>query len=183
MKLIVPLFFVLWVCSSCEGDYSIAYNITGLDLSHAENTGEVPIESTLDSIPGIAYAIRLHLYPVELSRSGRYLDRETPPSNSNPPDSVHVICNKDFNTSYLKGSLLDELFLVYNHSYFNVRTLDNVYFTNQYYEGYYDQPLPEFADLLLVESPDISQEFKFYVTLYLRDGTVFMDSTTNVHLY
>lgn len=183
IRIIIYIVPVLWLFSSCEGDYDITYNITGLDVAHAENTGDVPVENTLDSIPGIAYAIRLHLFPVEISRSGRYLDRETPPSNSNPPDSIHVTCNKDFNASYVAGSLLNDLFLVYNHSYFNVNTLDNIYFTNQYYEDYYDQPIPEFADLLLIESPGLSQDFKFYVSLYLRDGTVFVDSTINIHLY
>jgi len=183
MKPLVILFLVVILFSGCEGDYSITYKITGLEVGHAENTGEVPVENTLDSIPGIAYAIRLNLFPIETSRTGRYLDRETPPSNTNPPDSIHVTCDKEFSSSYPVGSFLNSILLVYNHSYFNVRTLDNVYFTNQYYEGYYDQPLPEFADLLLIESPELSQDYKFYVTLYLSDGTVFIDSTTNIHLY
>jgi len=174
---------VLFTLLSCEGDYSITYEFTGLSIEHAENTGEAPAVTNVDSIPANAYVLRLNLYPKELSRSGRYLDRETPPTNVNAPDSILVISNMDFDSDHPAGTSLNDFFLIFNHSYFYTSDLEDLLITNQHYDGYYDTPWPEFADLLLTTPPEISGNHKFFVYLRLKDGTEFIDSTNAIKLY
>jgi len=178
------LFFSsLILFSGCEGDYDITYKFTGLKLEHAENSSHLPLPSSADSIPASTYVLRMNLFPLELSREGRYLDRETPPENSNRPDSILVTSTNNFNSTHPAGQSLNDMFLIFNQNYFVTSSLDEIYITNQYAENYFDHPVPEYADLLLTGIADLPRNHSFNVKLFLHDGTVFEDSTTVIRLY
>lgn len=168
---------------SCEGDISLDYEFTDLSVENAENTGGAPVVSPLDSISAASYVLRLNLFPVEVSRSrGRYLDAETPPRNINRPDSINITANLDFDMEHPAGTSLNDYFLILNHNYLHTSTLDDLYITNQYTYLFYDEPLPKYADLLLMEMPEIEGDFIFTVYLELLDGTSFAQSTTLIRL-
>lgn len=183
-KSVIFLGILITVMLSCEGDISLDYKFTDLTVENAENTGEMPVVNTLDSIPAAAYVIRMNLFPEEVSRSrGRYFDTETPPRNTNRPDSINVFANIDFNLEHPAGASLNEYFVIFNHSYLNTSTLDDPYITNQYSHLFYEEPMPNYADLLLMELPDESGDFEFTVYMKLADGTAFSKTTNLIRIY
>jgi hypothetical protein len=169
---------------NCEGDISIDYEFTDLTVEHAENTGDVPVINALDSIPAAAYVLRLNLFPVEVSRGrGRYLDTETPPRNVNWPDSIHVTADIDFDAEHPAGTSLNDYFIIFNHNYMHTSTLDELHITNQYSHLFYDDPLPKYADLLLMELPTETGNFAFTVYFELKDGTNYLKTTESIRIY
>lgn len=162
--------WALW--SGCEGDYLITYRFTGLDAIHAENTGRLPAPTTLDTIPANAYVLRLLLFPEELSRKGRYLDRETPPDNVNPIRQYNLTSNADFDAAHPKGTSLLDLF----------QGFDGSFFADGNSPYFYDSPEPAFWDFLLLTPPTLSRSHVFTASITLADGTQFIDSTTTVYL-
>ena len=185
--LLLPLLLLLLIgFFSCEGDYHITYKWTGLDAVNADNLGEKPKPSLSDSIPYKAYVLRLNLFPEQLSKKGRYLDRETPPTNVNYVDSIMITCNKNFSSAYPKGSCLNDCFLIFNDSYLHTSNLHRgtIDITNRYSSKFMDTPIPEYADLLLIKNPDIVMDSCiFFVFFQLRDKTIFRDSTNRFKLY
>ncbi len=172
------------VMLSCEGDISLDYKFTDLTVENAENTGDVPVVNTLDSIPAVAYVIRMNLFPEEVSRSrGRYFDTETPPHNINRPDSINVFSNIDFDSEHPAGTSLNDYFVIFNHSYLNTSPLSDPYITNQYSHLFYENPMPNYADLLLMELPEESRDFEFTVYMKLADGTTFSKTTNLIRIY
>lgn len=168
---------------SCEGDIFIRYHFTGLSVENAQNMGELPAVSIGDSIPKEAYVLRMNLFPVETERTGRYLDTESPPFNANPIDSIFIYSDKEFNDTLPVGSLLNDLFLIYNGNYMNTSDLNKLEITNVYSGRFNEEPVPKYADLLLMIPPDSTQYFRFYVRIRLNDGTMFLDTTDQVKLY
>lgn len=168
---------------SCEGDITLRYHFTGLSVENAVNTGELPQVTTSDSIPKEAYAIRLYLYPEELSRDGRYLDPETPPSNSNPIDSIAIYSGTKFNDTLQAGARLNSVFRIFNRNYQHVYPVDDFKIANVYNSDFMDEPVPEYVDLLLIIPPDSIRNYKFHVLMRFKDGTSFLDSTELIRLY
>lgn len=151
---------------------------------NAENTGAVPVVNTLDSIPASAYVIRLNLFPVEVSRSkGRYFDTETPPRNTNWPLSIVVTANIDFDSEHPAGTSLSDYFVIFNHSYMHTSPLDDPFITNRYTHLFYEEPMPSYADLMLMQVPDFSGDFTFTVSMELNDGTIYSHSTEIIRIY
>lgn len=179
--LLISLLFLFLI--SCEGDYDITYKFTDLSLEHAENSGKKPIYSNADSISASYYVLRLNLFPVELSRKGRYLDRETPPGNVNPIDSILVTSNNDFNATHPEGSSLSKMFRILNSNYFHTSSLNKPYISNQYSEDFYTNPLPNYADLLLIGQADLPKNHIFKVKLFFHDGSTLTDSSSVIRLY
>jgi hypothetical protein len=168
---------------SCEGDIQMTYYYSGLEALHAQNTGEKPELTSLDSIPKEAYVLRLNLFPVESERDGRYLDPETPPKNSNQVTEIIITSDKDFDSTLIAGSNLNHAFLVYNGNYLATSFLEEINYHSVYTDDFYDDPVPDYVDLLLMIRPDSVQYYRFFVEMTLKDGTVYRDSTSFIKLY
>jgi hypothetical protein len=180
-------FFCVLLLSSCgKEEYSLKYKFTALDIQNLDNTGEMPQPSVSDSIPSVAYGIRLNLHPVEVSKGDMYPDPyDYPPINTNRIDSISITSNAPFDSLHLAGDLLNELFIYFQGTYFNTQKVgSSLYPTNAYMPGdFEDHPLPEYADLLLIQKPDLNDTHIFTVRLFLLDGTILEHSTPETKLY
>ncbi|NOQ72769.1 MAG: DUF5034 domain-containing protein [Crocinitomix sp.] len=183
-KQIIYIGLLITLIFSCEGDISLDYEFSDLTLENAENMGEQPVVNSLDSIPAAAYVIRMNLFPVEVSRSrGRYFDTETPPNNVNRPTSIKVSANIDFDLAHPAGSSLNNYFVIFNHSYMHTSPLDDPYITNRYAHLFYEEPMPKYADLLLMQLPEHSDDFIFTVEMELMDGASYSKTTEIIRIY
>lgn len=169
---------------SCENDASISFRFTDLKLEHAINDSVYPTPTSLDSIPAEGYVLRMNLFPFESYNDGGDLDFEHPPQNTNKPISILVTSNDHFDQNHSAGDTLNDLFLIFNDSYYNTSTLDELEIGGGYNPNYSVQrPYPEHADLLLMKKPNLSEYHSFKVELLMRDSTVFIDSTSIIKLY
>lgn len=173
----------LTTLSSCEGDIQMTYYYSGLEALHAQNLGDEPELTSLDSIPKEAYVLRLNLFPIESERDGRYLDPETPPRNSNQVTEIIISSDKDFDSSLVAGSNLNHTFLIHNGNYLATSFLEEINYHSVYTKDFYDDPVPDYVDLLLMIRPDSVQYYRFFVEMTLKDGTVYRDSTSAIKLY
>ena len=79
---------------------------------------------------------------------------------------------------------LNDLFLIFNDNYLNTSTLDELDFIGGYNSNHHPQrPYPEYADLLLMQKPNLAGYHSFKVELLMRDSTIFIDSTSTIKLY
>jgi len=175
--------FLPIILISCEGDYSIDYHWTEMSVENYANYIDVPEPVTDTTASSEAYAIRVWLTPVETKRKGRYLDRETPPRNTNSCSDMLVTSSATYNASHLAGDTLNDFFKIYAGDYSNLLPLNrSSYMSNEDASYFFDEPYPYFVDLLMMTPPDSLGAHKFTVQMELQDGTVFIDSTTNIFL-
>ncbi|MDX2360324.1 MAG: DUF5034 domain-containing protein [Crocinitomicaceae bacterium] len=185
MKTCVFLISLCFFLISCEGDYDIGYEWVGMEAYNADNYTSHPEISLSDSIAKEVYVLRLDMITVELYRNGRYLDTETPPTNVNSLEKLVITSNTDFDASHIVGAELNDLFTIFNESYFHTLPADGsegYYITNVHSPNFYDEPNPTHIDLILNTPPTSTGLRTFYVECTLRDGTVYQDSTT-INLY
>jgi hypothetical protein len=190
MKLRQNLFFfcVSLMFVSCEGDIGISYKFGGLDVYHLDNTGSIPQKSSDDSLPGIAYGIRLDLHSVETGRgNGRYIDYdETPPRNENPMRAIYITSDQPFDASHPAGSLVNDKFYYFPGNYANSEALlDSTPFVLnvQSMREFPEMEFAEYADLLLINPPENLSKRSFTVRVVLRDSTEMTSNTTLIKLY
>ncbi|MFL5765554.1 MAG: hypothetical protein ACJ77K_16535 [Bacteroidia bacterium] len=186
------LFFIL-ICSplllltSCENDQSVSYKFTGLKAANVNTSAGLPQVDNSDSIRKEIYGIRLYLYPVEVSRTGRSFD----PSESgvmpvDPIADIDITSDVPLDSAYPAGSELTSCFYYLPGTYFHIVPLsDGSAFepTAKYNSDYAEHNFPEYADLLLARVPANFAFRKFYIKLKYRSGYYRTDSTNLVKLY
>lgn len=184
-RLCLIIFLSSLFCFGCKKeDYSIRYVFTNLTLENLDNTGELPLPTNSISVPANAYGIRLNLYPVIVSKGDMLIDAyEYPPQNINYIDSIRVTSNNDFNPSHPAGASLNDLFIYFNRSYFSTSTLEAMSIQNNYHEDFYEHPIPDYADLLLISLPDTPSTHVFTVEIHMLDKTVYTNITPPVTLF
>lgn len=185
MKAIILSLLVI-VFISCEGDYYIEYEWTSMSAHNADNSFEYPELNNSDSIPKEVYSIKLKMEVNELSRKGRYLDRETLPINRTPLDCLVIKSNKDIDNNILAFENISEHFTILNNNYLKTFPADGSKgypITNGYSEDYYNEPWPTEIDLLLNPIQINNVNRKFYIEFYFYDGSLYSDSTSNIIVY
>ena len=167
---------------ACEGDQSVRYRFTGLDVIPLSSAGGLPAITT-DSIPASTAGIRLLLFPEETYRKGRYFDAsESGVLNENPIETVRIWCNRSFNSD-TAGTLLNSYFIYVPGNYLYAQQLDKgLNPTARYNDDYESINIPDHADLLLTTTPQPGI-YKFYVELQMNGGGIYKDSTSLMHLY
>jgi len=190
MKHFIRLLSLLCVTTlcSCEGDQTVRYKFTGLDLQHIHTSSGLTEVFSSDSIQKELYGLRLNLHPVETFRKGRYFDPyEAPAQNENPVHYIFITSDKAMDVDHTEGSLLNGNFIYFPGNYNYCRPLPEdstaFYITADYLPRYPDNNFPDYADLLLINYPDSLDERKFFVRIVLYDGTEFSDSTSTIKLY
>jgi len=173
---------------SCEGDQTVKYRFTSLDIENINYSGRLPQVSYSDSIPTNVYGIRLNLHSVETYRKGRYFDSyESSVSNENPITKIKITSTDSFNTNYPKGTILNKCFVYFpgNYNYVSVPIEENgtIYPNAEYNEDYPKNNFPLYVDLLLWKNVNNKIPRKFYVELVLKEGQVWTDSTELIKLY
>jgi hypothetical protein len=171
---------------SCEGDFYIDYEWTGMTAVHGNNDSKWPEPTDADSIAANNYVLILQMETNELKREGKYLDDETPPKNVNWLDSIIITSNLNLDSNHLKGSNLSDLFVILNESYTHTLSADTGNFsrlTNTNSPDFYNNPNVTQLDLIFQKKIIQNELYKFYVSTILRDGTTFRDSTTIIRLY
>lgn len=171
---------------ACEGDYDISYEWRDMAAYNADNSTKQPSLYSGDSLPAAIYCIKLDMHTVELSRKGRYLDTETPPSNSNRLDSLIIESTADFDIDHPAGTNLTRFFRILNGSYFKTLAADGSEgydITNIYSDKFYDEPNVKEINLLLLGSIALGNTHSFTITTILRDGTTYISTTTPIKLY
>jgi len=176
------LAILIFVLSSCEGDYHITYKWVSVSICNADNYGAEPVCNVADSILYKSYVVQISFEAIELSKTGRYLDRETPPYNVNRVVGVNVTSNVDFNPSFPKDSSLNSLFLGYMGYLYKVEPIDSLNWSVTDSKDFKNNPLEPKLDFLLIGKPQ-SFTGKFYVEFTLNDGTILTDSTDVIKLY
>lgn len=181
------LFLVLLV--ACEGDQTVKYKWTRLDVTNLDNTSRYPAPTGLDSISKSVYGIRLYLFPVETYRKGRYFDEyESIVINENPVDTISISSTQDLylaNDTFIAGEPINSLFYHFNNTYSTSAQMSfyglpaNAY----YYDNYKDVPYPEYVDLLLMFPPINSIEQRFRIYMRMDDGQVYVDTTESIKLF
>ena len=179
--ILLPL--LLLACHGSENDFSVKYEFTAISLENAENTGAQPATTTVDSIPAEAYLIKVNLTSETIAEGTAYADSDHPAENLNPFDSIHVTSNASFGASYPAGSILNEKFVLFNGDYFHVTALDQLSITNSWKDNYDDYPIPGHVHLMLIEPPTLPSTHVFTVQFFLEDGTILVDSTSQITLY
>lgn len=185
---LIYLLCVIVLLGSCENDQTLKYKWTNLDLAHLDNSGYSPVITTADSLPKSVYGLRLFLYPVETSRTGRRFDvYESTVTNDNPVEAITISSNSVINTptqTFAAGDPINTLFYVFNNSYktaipLNLSSLNG---TAYYNENYADEPFPKYVDLLLMNPPTNVASHRFIVNIRLTQGQIFSDTASIIKL-
>jgi hypothetical protein len=185
VKIRILLIVLIAGLSSCEGDISLGYEWTGMTSENANNTSEFPQADNSGNIPASVFAIKLHMQTVELYRNGRYLDTETPPRNENSLDSLIITSDQDFNATLTAGSNLTGLFTILNDNYFYTLPADGsegYFITKIYADDFYDKPIVDEIDILLMDAPTNPGPHTFTIKMILKDSTELDHSTSPVLL-
>ncbi len=161
----IKLFFLaivlLLALSSCEGDQTVRFKFTNLELVHLTSEHGMPIVFDADSAIGALYGIRMNLFPEETYRKGRYFDSyDSPPYLESDMKSIVITSNQDFDDLHPAGSILNDCFYRFPGSYVDADTLtDTLGFRilSQYFPGYPDIIFPEYSDLLLRKYPTVER--------------------------
>lgn len=178
---------VLLFISSCESDQNVTYKFTDIDIVNINSSPGIPVISNTDSIPKAVFGLRLDLYPVETSRSGRtFNESESSVVNENPIRRITITCTGSFDSAHPAGVNITDKFIYFPGNYLHTQRLVDEYSfqpTAQYNDDYYKNHYPDHADLLLVKPPDSILSGKFYVTLLFQNGGAWTDSSSLVKLY
>jgi len=170
--------------ASCHGgpnDFSFKYEFTGVSVFNGHNLNEDPEISSLDSIPLNTYVTEVILAHEIMAEGHGIADWDHPPENLNRIDSLAVTSNADFNINYPAGSLLNDNFMYFSTSYFNLKPLDN--FQPSEANSNYAKPISDTLHFVLMEEVAYSTTHIFKIELFLDDGTVLTDSTDQIKLY
>ena len=170
-------------CHGTGDDFSVKYEFTGMSVENAQNLGELPEPTSLDSIPAVAYVIRVNLFSDILAEGSAAADTDHPPENFNHVDSIEVTSSSNFGIGFPSGSSLNDNFIQFNSSYFHTFSLDQLRITNYWNEDYKSNPVPSKIELMLLTPPALPSTHVFTVKLYLEDGSVHIDSTAQILLY
>lgn len=170
--------------SSCEGDQTVHYAFTDLDLAHLNTSAGMPFLSS-DSVPKTLYGIRLSLHPQEISRKGRYFDpNESSVVNDNPITLFKVWSDSTF-MGQTPGTILNDHFMHFPGSYLHAERIEiggSIEPTARYSPDYENNNFPLYTDVLLISDPNPGA-YKFFIELTLENGSIFTDSTLMVKLY
>ncbi len=181
-------FLALLFFTSCEGDEVVRYRFTSLDLENADSSPGLPVVNNADSLAKEIYALRLYLHPVQTYRKGRYFDSyESSVNAENFIKKIKITSSDSFDILHPALSNLNNYFVYLPGNYMNVsKPIEyegTIQPTAKYNADYEENNFPEYADLLLIHSPDNFVPRKFYVELFLEGGEVWLDSTALIKLY
>jgi len=179
--IVVPLIFC--TCHGNKNDFSVKYKYTGIAVENAQNLGDFPYPTTQDSIAEVAYATRVNLFTEIIAKGSAHADYDHPIENLNRLDSINVKSNADFGLGFPIGSSLNENFICFNGSYFTSSSLDVLSLPSTSNKDYTENSVPNKFDLLLMSPPSLPSTHKFTIQLFLMDGTILIDSTTQIKLY
>lgn len=176
--------FITLILTSCDDDdFSIIYEYTGLEAKNAHNLGERPVVTNWDTIPANTYTIQLAVFPVVVAEGDYHVtDPERYPRNVKSIDSIAITSSSNFNVEYPAGTNLNELFIVFNESYFCTTSVNSFNFHRRCAEDYKDNPITEFIDLMLIGSPSEENEYVFTIDFYFSDDSSFSANTPKVVL-
>lgn len=174
----------VWLCS-CSRHIPSVYEITGMSLGNANNTGETPSDATTPSVPRQAYAIKMTL-------SEKMLDKKDgEPSengfiNNDRLISLNIFSLNNFDSTHLAGASLNAYFLTQLNS---SGAVDAFISKGQIGEGKYDYEKESYIDswssdqyFYLMTPPLSTGTQSFVVEMGLSDGRNFSD-TVSVNLY
>src|SRR3989344_6169702 len=121
MRKIITSVAFLVLLVACEGDQTVKFKWTALDITNLDNTSRYPAPTGLDSISKSVYGIRMYLFPVETYRQGRYFDEyESSVVNENNVDTISVSSTQDIyiaNDTFLAGESINSLFYFFSNTY------------------------------------------------------------------
>lgn len=183
----VKLFFVLFsivFLFGCEGDFSITYRMQALEIDNASNNSLEPEVTSEATITANKYAIHCEIFPMELSRQGRYADRENGAPRMVPSlDSIFISCDTAYNDSTPPGTHLGDYFDLYMGNYSTLQHLksqESLVFSNYHHYNFHEEFVPRDCDLLMKVAPQNTITTKFYVKFLLSDGTFYNDFTNTI---
>jgi hypothetical protein len=172
---------------SCEGDQTVRFKFTNLELVHLSSEPGIPIVIDTDSTNGALYGIRMNLFPEETYRKGRYFDAyDSPPYLESEMKSIVITSNQDFDEDHSEGSILNDCFYRFPGSYLLADTLRDTLGFRIFSDDFPDYPdviFPEYYDLLLYKSPTVHVSRTFFIRMTFSDGTILSDSTEIIKLF
>lgn len=186
-RLLIILFVILLV-SSCtkSSDKEAAFKINGLDIYPLDISGEMPEVVWVDSMKMNTYGFRMNLF-TSIVKSAKYFDEnEGSVSCVNGIKAIAITCSDSFAPGFPKGSLLNRRFANFIGSYSELGKIEDngaLGVSRKFYPDYSKNPIPSYADLLLMRAPEWPGTYKFYVKLNLFDNTTLIDSTPLIKLY
>ncbi len=188
MKNLFLVLFLFLFGLSCtkHSDKEMLFRINDLDIYPLDNSGEMPQVYWVDSLRMNVYGFRMNLFTT-VQKDFRYFDEhESSVICENGIKSISITCNDSFASGFPKGSLLNRCFMHFTGSYSDLKSIEDngpMYLSRKNYPDYKNNPLPTYADLILVKPPQWPGRYKFYVTLKLMDETTLMDSIYAIKLY
>jgi hypothetical protein len=178
---------LLLILISCEGDQTVRFKFTNLELVHLSSEAGNPIVIDDDSTKGVLYGIRMNLFPEETYRKGRYFDAyDSPPYLESDMKSIVITSNQDFDDLHPAGNILNDCFYRFPGSYLLADTLRDTlgfWILSDDFPGYPDVIFPEYYDLLLLKYPTVHVSRTFFIRMTFSDGTALSDSTELIKLF
>ena len=179
----VILFISVFQFYSCSKHTPAAYEIVGMSLSNSNNTGETPLDSSTDSIPKQAYAIKMTLNEVmRIKTEGDA--QENGFINEDQLTSLNIFSLNNFDGTHNAGSSLNSYFLTQLNS---SATIDayvskGLIGGGKYDGGNYIDSWSTAQYLFLMTPPSLPGNQSFVVNIVFSDGRSLID-TINVNLY
>jgi hypothetical protein len=180
------LILALMALVSCEGDQTVRFRFTKLELEHLSSEGGNVKVTGVDSMQKELYGIRMNLFPVETFRKGRYFDPETPAEEEDRIKYIYITSDQDFDNDHPANTLLNEKFYYFPGNFLYSSPLkDSTCFPvlAKYLPDFPDNNFPDYADLLLIGYSENNLPRKFYIKLKFQSGSTFSDSTSIIKLY
>jgi hypothetical protein len=188
-KIKLPFLALLFLLAlvSCEGDQTVRFKFTNLELDHLSSEQGIPIVIDADSAKGALYGIRMNLFPEETYRKGRYFDAyDSPPYLESDMKSIVITSSHDFDEDHPEGAILNDCFYRFPGTYLLADTLTDTLGFRIFSDDFPDYPdviFPEYYDLLLLKYPTVHVSRTFFIRMTFSDGTVLSDSTEVIKLF
>lgn len=183
----IYFFIIALFLLSCEGDQSVSYIFTGLELEHITSQyGQNRVTASAEQSSS-TYGIRCNLSPVETYRKGRYFDPyESYVSCDDPIQFIYITATNDFDAEHPAGHLLNDFF------YYNPGNLREAIYLHgdtiapdidmKLLPTYPNSNFPEYADFMLSQPIESTSDIAFVVRLVTQSGQIFIDTTSTIHL-
>lgn len=105
----VAVYMILLAISGCTKFDDYVYEVTALQTTNADNSGEQPVDATTDSVPAKAYAIKLTFTMEPRGGTGDELDEhESRHLNQDRLASINVYALSDFDSTHAAGVSLND---------------------------------------------------------------------------
>jgi hypothetical protein len=166
----------------CTNFDDYVYEVVAMKASNADNSGELPIDATADSVPAKAYAIKLMFTMEARGGTGDELDEhESGHVNQDRLASINVYALRDFDSTHAAGISLND-YIIASPGGTISQKIQNGNVGSGSYQNTAATSWTSVEYFKMMHQPQMMGNYSFVIDIGMSDGRHLIDTTT-VQLY